>query len=207
MRKILSLVSAAALIALPSTALAHGSKSDISDNIKGPIKVEITVSEDLAHRANNLPKKRSDRSSRPRKTGAFANYGKYGDDAIAYLLHDLKAELIDDFVKRDISFSETPATIIKVTIEKAKPNRPTANQLKHDGKLFFKSLSTGGAEVSVEVLSNTGEKLGHAHYDYYGSFGDTAINVRNSWYDASEAFHYFSKEFSKKLVKAGASTR
>jgi len=206
MRKFLSLLSAAAVLAFPATALAQGLKSNLPKTLTGPIKLEITVSEDLAHRANNLPKRVSQRGSQTRLKGSFTSNGKYGDQAITYLLKDLKEELVEDFAKRNIVLSDTAPTVLKVTIEKVKPNRPTINQLKEDSNLSVRSYSIGGAEVSVDVASANGDSLGHAYYDYYTSFGDRTFRSQNSWYDASEAFHSFSKQLSKKLAKAGAST-
>jgi len=93
MRKILTLFSAVALLAVPATAQARGLDFDISQPIAGPIKLEIVVSEDLAHRANNLPKKLSDRRSGSRISGSFSNNGHYGDREIEFLLEDLEEEL------------------------------------------------------------------------------------------------------------------
>ena len=206
MRRILSLLTAAALVTFPATAMAQGLKSKLPKTLTGPIKLEIVVSEDLAHRANNLPKRVSQRGSQTRLNGSFTSNGKYGDSSITYLLNDLKEELVDDFAKRNIVLSDTAPTILKVTIEKVKPNRPTFNQLKEDSNLSVRSYSIGGAEVSVDVATTTGESLGHAYYDYYTSLDERRFRSRNSWYDASEAFHSFSKQLSKKLAKAGAST-
>ena len=205
MRRILRLFSAAALLlALPTAAQAQGLKTDFSETIKGPVKLEIIVSEDLAHRANNLPKRQSQRISRTRLNGSFSNNGKYGDKAITFLLNDLKEELVEDFEKRNIVISDKAETILKVTIEKVKPNRSTYNQLKEDSNLSVRSYSIGGAEVSVDISTINGKNLGHTYYDYYSSFGDRPIQGRKSWLDASDAFHSFSKQFSKKLAKAGA---
>ena len=122
MRRILSLLTAAALVTFPATTMAQGLKSKLPKTLTGPIKLEIVVSEDLAHRANNLPKRVSQRGSQTRLNGSFTSNGKYGDGSITYLLNDLKEELVDDFAKRNIVLSDTAPTILKVTIEKVKPN-------------------------------------------------------------------------------------
>jgi len=206
MRRLISLLSAAALLAVPSTALALGLKTNFSEPITGPIKLEIVVSEDLAHRANNLPKKLSDRTSNSRRTGSFTSNGNYGDASIAYLLNDLKEELVHDFAKRDIVLSDSAPTVLKVTIENVKPNRPTRNQRRTDSNLSKKSYSIGGADISVDVTSVSGSHLGTAKFDYYSSFGDRPIFFTGTWLDTERAFDMFSKDLSKKLVKAGAST-
>ena len=48
MRNILTLLSAAALLAVPTAAQARGLDSNFSQAVTGPIKLEIVVSEDLA---------------------------------------------------------------------------------------------------------------------------------------------------------------
>jgi len=207
MRNILTLLSAAALLSVPVSAQARGFESNFAQTITGPIKLEVIVSEDLAHRANNLPKNRSFRSSGSRINGsAFANNGKYGDKEIVFLLNDLTEELERDFAKRDIVISDTAPTILKVTIERVKPNRPTINQLSQDSTLSFNSFGIGGAEVTAEISSANGESLGRAEFDYFSSFLDGPITGRSSWFDTSRAFSRFSKRLSKKLSSAGASS-
>jgi len=64
MRKYITLLPAAALLVTPAFAQARGFDADFSKAVTGPFKLEVVVSEDLAHRANNLPKKLSDRGKR-----------------------------------------------------------------------------------------------------------------------------------------------
>jgi len=191
MREILTLISAAALLATPAISQARGFDSDFSQSITGPIKLEVIVSEDLAHRANNLPKKRSDRGSRSHLNAAFSNNGYYGDKEIVYLLEDMQKELRQDFAKRGIALSDTAPTILRVTIEKVRPNRPTFKQLSVDSSLSFRSISTGGA---------------HAEYEYYSSFNDRATQFARVWGDTSHAFSNFSRKLSKKLAAEGAAS-
>jgi len=47
MRKFLTLISAAALLSTPAIAQARGFDSNFSQNVAGPYKLEIVVSEDL----------------------------------------------------------------------------------------------------------------------------------------------------------------
>ena len=204
MRNILTLLSAAALLAVPTAAQARGLDSNFSQAVTGPIKLEIVVSEDLAHRANNLPKKISQRGSRTRLNATFSGNGKYGEREIDFLINDLEEELLRDFDKRGIVLSDTAPTILRVTIEKVKNNRPTFNQLKEDTNLSFTSFGTGGAELTANVTTTAGEVLGEAEYNYYSSFNDRPIQGRSVWSDTSRAFASFSKQYSKKLARAGA---
>jgi len=159
MRKTLALLSAAALLATPVISQARGFNSDFSTSVSGPIKLEIIVSDDLAHRANNLPKKLRDRGSRSRLNSAFANNGHYGDKEITYLLEEMQEELERDFAKRGISLSDTAPTTLRVTIEEVRPNRPTFKQLSVDSSLSFNSFSIGGAEISADAFSNFSRHL------------------------------------------------
>jgi hypothetical protein len=201
MRKFLTLLSAAAVLGTPAFAQARGFDADFSQAVAGPFKLEIVVSEDLAHRANNLPKKLSDRGSSSRLNAPFSNNGKYGDRAIEYLLEEMEEEIVEDFAKRGLTLSDSAPTLLRVTIVGAKPNRPTFNQLSKDASLSFQSFGTGGADMMAEFISAGGNVLGTAKYDYYSSFGDRPhIQASGTWTDANRAFSRFSNKLSKTLA-------
>lgn len=206
MRKFLTLISAAAILATPALAQARGFDSDFSQAVAGPFKLEIVVSEDLAHRANNLPKKLSDRGSGTRLNSSFSNNGKYGDRAIEFLLEDMQDEIVDDFARRGLTISETAPTLLRVTINEVKPNRPTFNQLREDSNLSFQSFGIGGADVSADLISAGGAVIGSAEYDYFSSFNERPLGAAGTWTDASRAFSRFSKKLSKKLAAVDASS-
>ena len=206
MRNILTLLSAAALLSVPVSAQARGFNSDFSQSITGPIKLKVVASEDLAHRANNLPEGKFQRGSRGRLNAAFSNNGHYGDREITYLLEEMEEEIARHFSKRGITLSDNSPTILKVTIERVKPNRPTFNQLKVDSSLSFKSFSVGGADITANITSSSGEVLGQADYDYYSSFNDRPAQGLGTWSDARRAFSFFSMRLSKKLSSVGASS-
>lgn len=203
MRLILTLFTTAALLATPAFAHARGFDSNLPASVTGPIKLEIVVSDDLAHRANNLPSKSSDRRSR-RLGSSFANNGHYGDREIEFLIENMSDEILGDFAKRGITLSDTAATTLRVTIVDAKPNRPTFNQLSEDPSLSYQSFGAGGTEVTAEIISASGEVIGEADYDYYASLNDFPIGQAGTWSDAQRAFSRFSKTLSKKLAAAGA---
>ena len=201
MRKFLTLVATTAVLATPAFAQARGFDSDFSQAVTGPFKLEVVVSEDLAYRANNLPKKLSDRGSGSRLNAAFSNNGKYGDRAIDELLEDMQDEIVRDFAKKGLTLSESAPTLLRITIIDAKPNRPTFNQLSQEPSLSFQSFGIGGADVSAEVISAGGAVLGTAKYDYYSNFNDRDVQFSGIWTDADRAFSRFSKKLSKKLAK------
>lgn len=202
MRIFFTLLAAVALIATPSITQARGFDFDVSQAVTGPMKLEVIVSDDLAHRANNLPEKHSDRPSR-RLNASFGNNGHYGEDAISDLVEDMSDELARDFAKRGISLSDTASTTLRVTIEDAKPNRPTFRQLSRDTSLSFQSYGIGGAEVSAEIISPSGEIIGRADYRYYSSLNDHLLRPIGIWQDTKRAFDRFSKKLSKKIAANG----
>lgn len=202
MRKFLTLISATAVLATPAFAQARGFDADFSQAMTGPFKLEVVVSEDLAHRANNLPKKLSDRGTSSRLNSPFSNNGKYGDREIAYLQEEMQEEIVEDFSKRGLALSESAPTLLRITIVGAKPNRPTFNQLSKDASLSFQSFGIGGAEMTAEFISAGGNVIGTAEYDYYSSFGDRPnLQASGTWTDANRAFSRFSNKLSKTLEK------
>ncbi len=203
MRRLLTCLSAAAILATPAFAEATGFKSDLTSKLSGPLKLEVVVSEDLAHRANNLPKKLSDRGSGSRLNSSFSNNGRYGDREIEYLIEEMQEEIVEDFAKHKLSLSDDAPTLMRVTIDMAQPNRPTFNQLSRDTSLSFKSFGIGGADVSVEFIDAKGEIIGNASYDYYSSIHERQFQGRATWSDANRTFSRFSKRLSKKLASLG----
>jgi len=196
MRKFLTLISAAAILATPAFAEARGFDSNFTQAVTGPFKLEVIVSEDLAHRANNLPKKLSDRGSSRRLNASFSNNGKYGDRAIAFLIEDMQDEIVEDFAKRGLTLSDTAPTLLRVTINEARPNRPTFNQLKEDSDLSFQSFGIGGADVSAEFIAAGGSVIGTAEYDYYSSLNERPFGALGTWTDATRSFSRFSKNLN-----------
>lgn len=199
MSKHLTCLVATALLATPAFAEARGFQSNINEAITGPLKLEVVISEDLAHRANNLPKEMSDRGGSSRLRSAFSNNGKYGDKAIKYLIDEMQEEIVQDFEKRNIVLSDDAPTLLRVTINMAKPNRPTFNQLSQEPNLSFKSFGAGGADLSMEIIAAGGKILGTAEYDYYPSLDQRAFVQGATWADANRAMSKFSRNLSKTL--------
>ena len=202
MRKFLTLFSAAALLATPALSHARGFDYDFSQAVNGPFKLEVVVSEELAHLANNLPKKLSDRSRGNRVTGGLSNNGKYGEREIEILLKRMQEKIARDFAKRDIQLSDSAATLLRVTINEVKPNRPTFSQRSSEPSLSFLNLAIGGADVSAEIIAADGGVIGTADYDYFSRFGDPHLRGTVTWSDTHRAFARFSKHLSKKLSRA-----
>ena len=155
MRSVLasSLLALSFMLAAPAMAKSFGYDTTVSTPLTSAVKIEVLVSEDMAHRANNLPKKISDRSSARSLRSGFAGNGLYGDRDIERLTERLQSKLEKKFATKGIQVSDTASTILRITIEDAKPNRPTFNQLSEQPSLSFQSFANGGAELEAELIA------------------------------------------------------
>jgi hypothetical protein len=206
MKTILPL-SAAVTLVLASTASAKGVgfDADFTAGVTGPIKIEVVLSDDLAYRANNLPEKLSDRGNARGPRDGFSGNGYYGERDLQRLIDETLEELSDDFSKAGIRVSDTSATVLTVTLEDVRNNRPTFRQLTEQPSLDFQSFGIGGAELSAVVTSASGETIGTMDYRWYDSLDPTGFNQANGvWTDTNRAISRFSRRVTKTLKKQGA---
>ena len=200
MRKILtsSLLTASLLFSATAFAKSFGYSSTITEPLASAVKIEIGLSEDLAHRANNLPKSIRDRSGSLRLNSGFANNGYIGDRDLDLLKKRLQSKIEKRFSKKGIAISENASTILRVTLADAKPNRPTFEQQSRDVSLSFQSIALGGAEIESELVTRDGRSLGNINYRWYendirdASFGST-------WSDTYRAFDRYASRVAKVL--------
>jgi len=194
-----SLLAVSLAVAAPAMAKSIGYDTTVTTPLTSAVKIEVVVSEDMAHRANNLPKKISNRSNARGLRSGFAGNGLYGERDIERLTERLETKLEQKFAKKGIEISDTASTVLRVTIEDAKPNRPTFNQLSSQPSLSFKSFANGGAELEAELIAAGGESLGTMSYRYYEN------DIRDAqfggiWYDAERAFGRFARRAAKTLA-------
>ena len=192
------ILSAPLVLAAPMLANATGFESTLSAPLTTPVKLDIRLGEDLAYRANNLPKKLSDRGSSSGHGTAFGQNGYYGEKDLNRLQKRLERKLTARLEKKGITVSDTAATIFRVTIIDAENNRPTFEQLSQEPSLSFQSIGTGGAEFEAEVLAADGSSLGRINYDWfendirYSAYGYT-------WHDANRAIDRFARRVAKEF--------
>lgn len=205
MRKILtSLAIGSALIMTAGLANAGSPKafeSNITSIPATSIRIEAALSEDLAYRANNLPKKISDRSSARGLNSGFAGNGLYGEKDLNRLVADLEKWTEQDLEKRGIDVDEEAQAVLKITLVDVRPNRPTFNQLSRQPGLSFQSFALGGAEFEGELFTAEGASLGQVSYSFYETFFDQFQRNTHAWYDARRSMRRFSKRLSKDLAK------
>lgn len=194
-------VSVATLgLSAPSMAGNIGYDSTFSSPLTTPVRLEVRLSDDMAYRANNLPKKLSDRGSSSRIRGGFSNNGFYGERDLNQLSERLEDKLEQRLVKKGITVSDDAAVTLVVTIEDAKPNRPTFKQLSNEPGLSFQSFGIGGAEFTGALLDAQGNNLGTMDYKWYESdIRDAAFG--GTWSDANVAIRRFAKKAAKDLAQ------
>jgi hypothetical protein len=98
------------------------------------------------------------------------------------------------FVSRGIN-----AERVVVTIEDAKPNRPTFEQVSSKPGLDgMRSISLGGARITGVAYDAAGREIGTLDYDWYESDLSNTVGS-TTWTDARTAFDRFSRRFADKL--------
>jgi hypothetical protein len=197
----LSFVLASSLaLATPALAGGIGYDSTISSPLTTAVKLDVRLSEDMQHRANNLPEKLSDRGSSNRIRGGFGNNGFYGERDLNRLNEKLSKRLTQGLSKKGIEVSDDAPVTLVVTLEDAKPNRPTFKQLSRDPGLSFQSFSLGGAELTGELVDAQGNVLGTMDYRWYESdIRDAAFG--GTWTDAGIAIRRFANHAVKDLAQ------
>ncbi len=192
-------------LAMTASAKGVGFDSNFTTAVTGPLKIEVVLSEDLAHRADNLPKKLSDRSNARGPRDGFAGNGYYGEKDLQRLIEETVEELTEDFDKAGIEINETSATVLRVTLEDVKNNRPTFRQLAEQPSLSFESFGIGGAELSAVITDESGATLGTMDYRWYDNLDPIGFNRANgTWTDANRAISRFSRRVTKTLKEQGA---
>lgn len=197
----LSVVLASSLtLASPALAGSVGYDSTISAPLTTAVKIDVRLSEDMQYRANNLPKKLSDRGSSNRMRGGFGNNGFYGEKDLNRLNEKLSKRLTQGLSKKGIEVSDSAPVTLVVTLEDAKPNRPTFEQLSRDPSLSFQSFSIGGAELTGELVDAQGNILGTMDYRWYeNDIRDAAFG--GTWGDAGIAIRRFANHAAKDLAQ------
>jgi hypothetical protein len=110
------------------------------------------------------------------------------------LTESVSRKVTDVFTARGVN-----ADKVVVTIEDAKPNRPTFQQASEKPGLdVMRSISIGGARVSGIAYNASGQEIGRFDYNWYEN------DLRNvlasaTWSDARTSFDRFARRFADKL--------
>ena len=195
-----SLLGASLLGACASTSGMRGLDADFASTVQGPVKVEVMLSESLQQRAEGLPDDLTLRSGTRSVSAGFAANGYYGTEELQELLDDTREELVADLTKYGVGYSDSAPTVLRVTLEDVRNNRPTFNQLSRQPNLDFDSYGAGGAELSAELVDGAGVTLGTLEYRWYDSLqGNDLDQATSVWRDTQRAISRFSKASAKAI--------
>ena len=88
---------------------------------------------------------------------------------------------------------------VVLTIEDAKPSRPTMNQISSKPGLDpIRSISLGGARVTGIAYDTSGKEIGKFDYKWYENSLENSL-VATTWTDARTSFDRFARRFADKL--------
>lgn len=119
---------------------------------------------------------------------------EYGEREAAVLARHLEGKITAAFEKAGVE-----ADRVTVTIEDAKPNRPTFMQTgSRIGLDPIRSFSIGGAKVSGVAYDASGAKIGELEYDWYETDISQVVGY-STWHDARWAFDRFARKFANSL--------
>jgi len=200
---IVVVIAASTLMSVPAMA-GNGFNTTLSQPLSQPVKVEVSLSESLAHRANNLPKKLSMRNSSGRLNSGFSSNGFYGEKDLQKLQDRLLKKLTQRFTKYGVSQSDVASATLKVTIEDARNNRPTFEQISREVGLSQQSFANGGAEISAVLVSADGTELGTMEYSFFENNIEDAY-FSGTWSDANRSIDRFAKRAAKTLSEPSRS--
>lgn len=114
-----------------------------------------------------------------------------------------EARVLSDALARKITtiFADRGITAdrVVVTIEDARPNKPTMEQVSNKPGLdSMRSLSIGGAKLSGIAYDASGAEIGRFDYRWYESDLRNAVGS-TTWSDARSTFDKFARRFADKL--------
>lgn len=183
--------------AAPAFAGGFEFESTLKQPINVAVALDVELGEDLAYRADHLPRKMKDRSN-GRQNAAFANNGFYGEKELDKLEDKLESKLEKAFEKNGLTVADDAALVLKVVIVDAKPNRPTFAQMSKESGLSHQSFALGGAAIEGELQDADGNIVATMAYKFYENDIEQA-QYGGTWSDANKAFARFAKKAANKL--------
>lgn len=119
---------------------------------------------------------------------------EYGERELATLTEEIRKDISRELGKEGIT-----AARIDVTILKAKPNRPTFQQLSDTPGLSLQSFSVGGMDLQATAYDVNEQVLGELEYGWFES--DIRWSQgKTTWSDARKASDRFARKFAKVIA-------
>jgi len=199
MRRLFIATTAIALSSAPAFAVSKNKfVEDMTLPAGASVTIEVVLSKDMMHRADNLPEKLSDRGRARGLNSGFAGNGYYGMRDLDMLREDMMDEMGTDLSKAGYSVTENGAYTLRVTIDDARPNRPTFRQLSVQPSLSYNSVGRGGARMTAQLLDGGGNVVGTSQYGWYEHTLDEFSGNR-TWGDAKRSFSRFARKTAKTI--------
>jgi len=196
---LIALTVSVSTLAITSPAMARSSQKFTStlQAPSTPVRINVTLGEDLAFRANNLSTNIRDKfNSRDRNNG-FANNGYFGQKDLDKLAERMKARMATRLEKSGITVRDDAATVLNIVITDARPNRPTFEQMSKSVGLSMSSFGIGGAKFEGTLVTPSGEQ-GNVSYGWYENDIRFA-QYGGTWTDAHRAIDRFARKTAKAL--------
>lgn len=198
--KILSLAFVASTLSFASIADA-ASRRGFQSTISAPntaIKINVTISDELAFRADHVSPKLSDRRGSRGLRNGFTSRGMYGEKDLNRLAERLENKMYTYMEKYGVETSDNATTVLNLVITDVDNNRPTFKQLSSSPSLSFQSFGNGGAEFDG-TLTQGSEELGTISYRWFDNDIRYAAHG-HTWSDANRAIDRFARKTAKSLA-------
>ena len=198
------LLACTTLLAFGLASTPASASTKFSENMALPqgatVNIDVSLSEDMQHRANNLPRKLSDRGHARSRNQGFAGNGYYGEKDLNLLVEDLQEEFTMDLSKAGLNIAEAAPFTLKLVITDARPSRPTFNQLSRQANLSIRSVGRGGATIEGQLIDASGVVIGTSSYRWYED------DIRDSyasgtWSEAKRAFSRYARHSAKSITE------
>ena len=164
------------------------------------IAIEVVLSEDMAWRANNLPKDRRDRGNIRSSRDGFGGNGYYGERDLNNLVDRIERKMTDRFEKEGIAVDDNATHVLTVVLDDARPTRPTFEQMSKNPGLSQQSFALGGASFNATLSSASGEAEGEISYGWYEKTLWDYSNVGSTWSDSHRAIDRFARKTAKSMA-------
>ncbi len=113
---------------------------------------------------------------------------------------DILAETVASKIQTQFAKQGVKADHVTVTIEDARPNRPTLKQVSDKPGLDpINSISTGGAKLTGVAYDASGKEIGTFEYKWYET-DITNVTAATTWTDARWTVDRFARRFADKLT-------
>ncbi|PHR94125.1 MAG: hypothetical protein COA69_00580 [Robiginitomaculum sp.] len=196
---LLALTLSATALTFSTTAGAVSSNKFTSTftTISAPIKVNVTLSEDMVYRADHLSKNLRDRSSGLHSANdGWTGAGNYGQKDLDRLTERLKRRMEIQLTKQGFTVSEEATNTLSLVLVDARPNRPTFKQMSQ-ANLSMRSFAIGGAKFEG-TLTQDGQDQGMVSYGWYET-DITDAQYGSTWSDANRAIDRFARKVAKSV--------